>query len=92
MHFAMTIVYAKFLLPWQPFQDVLSHVLVKGITLHNYLFFCPQSFINICPTSHITVRVRIPPMACEKVATNLGLASGFCRVKQVPLPFTIGLS
>ena len=37
-----------------------------------------------------TVRVRIPPRACEKVANDLGLGSGFRRVLGFPPSVTTG--
>ena len=37
-----------------------------------------------------TVRVRIPPGACEKVASDLGLDGCFRRVLRFPPPVTTG--
>ena len=40
--------------------------------------------------NYLAVRVRIPPEACEKVASDLGLGSGFHRIFRFPPPVTNG--
>ena len=65
----------------------------------------PPSLLGVCPDGCVvcgiatncylsltTVRVQIPPRACEKVANDLRLVGGFRRVLQFPLPVTTGLS
>ena len=53
------------------------------------IFYFITQFLNICVT---TAWVRIPAWACEKVASDLGLDGGFCRVLRIPSLFTTGLS
>ena len=42
----MTTVYTKFMLPWQPFQDVLTYFLVNILNL-TIIIYSNQGFMNI---------------------------------------------
>ena len=60
-------------------------------SIKTYFSFTVVSLTAIA-LSLTTVWVRIPPEACEKVASDLGLCGGFRRVLLFPPPITTGLS